>query len=81
LRERISPPASDLPRPRWRAWPTTFNPFPAPPFDGDVWAALGTVVLGVALAVVPAVHGQIARSELLRAARSGTLTAEASSSS
>lgn len=57
----------------------TFNPFPAPPFDGDVWAALGTVALGVALAVVPAVHGRIARSELLRAARPGTLPAEATS--
>jgi len=59
----------------------TFNPFPAPPFDGDVWAALGTVVLGVVLAVVPPVHGRIARSELLRAARPGTLSAEASSPS
>ncbi len=59
----------------------TFNPFPAPPFDGDVWAALGSVVLGVALALVPAVHRRIARSELLRAARPGTLPAEASSPS
>jgi len=59
----------------------TFNPFPAPPFDGDVWAALGTVVLGVALALVPAVHGRIARSELLRAARPAALAAEASSAS
>ncbi|MGI8559345.1 MAG: APC family permease [Solirubrobacteraceae bacterium] len=59
----------------------TFDPFPAPPFDGDVWAALGSVVLGVALALVPAVHGRIARSELLRAARPGALTAEASSAS
>jgi amino acid transporter len=46
----------------------TFDPFPAPPFDGDVWAALATVLLGAGLALVPAVHRRIAHSELLRAA-------------
>lgn len=46
----------------------TFNPFPAPPFDGDVWAALGSAVLGIGLAFVPALHRRIAGSELLRAA-------------
>ncbi|MGH2877505.1 MAG: APC family permease, partial [Solirubrobacteraceae bacterium] len=46
----------------------TFNPFPAPPFDGDVWAALATVLVGVGLALWPAFHRRIAHSELLRAA-------------
>ncbi len=46
----------------------TFNPFPAPPFDGDVWAALGTAALGVMLSLVPAFHRRIVNSELLRAA-------------
>lgn len=46
----------------------TFNPFPAPPFDGDVWAALTTVLAGIALALWPAFHRRIAHSELLKAA-------------
>ncbi|MGH2929897.1 MAG: hypothetical protein ACRDL8_16975, partial [Solirubrobacteraceae bacterium] len=47
----------------------TFDPFPPYPFDWDVWAAVGSAVLGVALAFVPVLHRRFARSELLRATR------------
>jgi amino acid transporter len=46
----------------------TFDPFPAAPFSGDVWAALASALLGLALCLVPAVHRRIAGSALLRAA-------------
>ncbi len=46
----------------------TFNPFPAPPFDGDVWAAAGSALLGIAVSLLPGVRDRIGRSELLRAA-------------
>jgi amino acid transporter len=54
----------------------TFNPFPAAPFTDDVWAALGSAVLGIVLALTPAVHRRIADSELLRAASAVRVTAE-----
>lgn len=46
----------------------TFNPFPAAPFDIDVWAALGSAGVGVGLTFLPALYRRIATSELLRAA-------------
>lgn len=45
----------------------TFNPFPARPFNGDVWAGLATFLLGVALTLVPVVRRRLAHSRLLRA--------------
>jgi amino acid transporter len=54
----------------------TFTPFPAPPFDVDVWAALGSALIGVAVAVLPAVHRRIAGSELLRSTSGPGLAAE-----
>jgi amino acid transporter len=47
----------------------TFNPFPAPPFNGDVWAALATFVLGAAITLIPFVHRRLGDSQLLRATR------------
>ncbi|HET9073553.1 MAG TPA: APC family permease [Solirubrobacteraceae bacterium] len=54
----------------------TFHPFPAPPFDGDVWAALASVAVGMLIALIPAVHRRIATSELLRAAGGGRIAGQ-----
>ena len=45
----------------------TFHPFPAAPFDVDVWVALGSLMLGIVLACLPVLHRRIANSELLAA--------------
>ncbi|HEX4110619.1 MAG TPA: APC family permease, partial [Solirubrobacteraceae bacterium] len=55
----------------------TFYPFPAYPFNWEVWIAAGLSLLGVAFAFVPAVHRRLAGSSLLRAARLVPNTAEA----
>jgi amino acid transporter len=54
----------------------TFRPFPAAPFDVDVWVALGSVVLGIALTLIPVVHRRIAGSQLLSAASAAPVTSE-----
>jgi len=47
----------------------TFHPFPVPPFDRDVWAALATAAIGVAITVIPGIYRHISTSQLLRATR------------
>ena len=47
----------------------TFHPFPAAPYDVDVWAALGSALLGVGLSLLPVIHRRITGSALLAAAR------------
>jgi len=47
----------------------TFSPLPAGPFGVVALAALGSTILGIALALIPSLHRRLRGSELLRATR------------
>jgi hypothetical protein len=52
----------------------TFIPLPVGPFRFVALAAAGSTLLGLTLAMTPAVHRRLAGSELLRAVRGGRAT-------
>jgi len=47
----------------------TFSPLPAGPFRAVALAALGSIVLGIVVTLIPSVHGRLRSSALLNAAR------------